>query len=54
MKIEIEQAIHNLAVEGMTLDQKTLDAIEKLDKEEISFEQFKDIIFAINGVNDNA
>lgn len=50
MNIKIEQAIHNLAVEGMTLDEDTLQAMEKLDKEEITFEQFQQIIFQINGV----
>ena len=41
MKKEIEKAIHNLAVEGITIDAETMEIIKKYENDEISFEEFK-------------
>ena len=40
-KKEIEKAIHNLAVEGITIDAETMEIIKKYENDEISFEEFK-------------
>ena len=50
MKKEIEQVIHNAAVEDMKTNPDMMNLLEKYDKNEITLDELKTKVFELAGI----